>query len=114
MDVQSPAAMLAQADREVADLKERLGYLTRAYQVMRDGDPDGIRAGSWLLAKLNGSEFTRMQLSGLLSVAISMLAERPATHVLGRSVSCDRGCYGENKDFDCPIHGGMQGGGRDA
>ena len=22
---------------------------------------------------------------------------------------CDRGCYGKNLDFDCPVHGGMRG-----
>ena len=47
------------------------------------------------------------------SVDIAFDEDKPAI-VLGRSVSCDRGCHYGNNDFDCPIHGGMQGGGLDA
>lgn len=47
------------------------------------------------------------------SVDIAFDEDKPAI-VLGRSVSCDRGCHNGNNDFDCPIHGGMQGGGLDA
>lgn len=36
-----------------------------------------------------------------------------ADKALGGSVACTYGCFGGNNDFDCPVHGGMQGGGRD-
>lgn len=70
-----PAAMLAQADQEVASMKERIGYLVKAYQVL---GRDEIRDGAWLCAKLVDSPFSRDDLSGLLAVAVSMLAEPKA------------------------------------
>lgn len=73
-----PAAMLAEADREVAGMKERIGYLVKAYLELREAGRDETRADAWLCANLsNESSFSRIDLSGLLAVAVSMLAETP-------------------------------------
>lgn len=38
-------------------------------------------------------------------------AEMAETGPVASAAPCGFGCFGGNNDFDCPVHGGMQGGG---
>ena len=76
-----PAVMLAEADREVSGMRERIGYLVKSYQALRSDGCDETRAGAWLAYKLAESPFSRIDLAGLIGVAVSMLAESESAEV---------------------------------
>jgi hypothetical protein len=81
MTPQIPVAMLADADQEVSRMKERIGYLVKSYQALRSDGRDETRAGARLAYELAESSFSRIDLAGLIGVAVSMLAESESAGV---------------------------------
>lgn len=119
MSIEVSPATRAQADQEVAERTDRLHDLMAIYKETIAEGFDRTTAiaaltGGFVQGFLGGGCVS--SISAMLAVAIAELVERDslaAAKVLGRSVTCTFGCHNGNNDFDCPVHGGMQGGGLD-